>query len=361
VSVYVCLSETIGLTRKTDDCVSGYNAVYSNSDSGLFIDELPGMSLRILNSTGGNYSIWEKMVNARENAVNAFKIDVMREILKTKEPSRHRFIGDIGGKSFTTNMSDDTYQGLVMYSDIRGGKFNLRGVTLILDTTEAVNLNIYTGVDDEDGGAAIHTIALTSLAGRPKYNAITPIELDMEGYLYFLYTTAGGLPKNNKITCNCGGYKWCFDPDHPCYRYSREKWTEWAMVAGTHGADLTIRDDWGTAREGRGLILHGDFDCDVLEMLCSDNADWTQNLVDAAIAWAIAYKAGSFLSAYIMDSEEVNRYTLLGVEGLAQNIQFYEAKYKEMIEFIGENMEDDRNECLKCRDPHGFKRIGQML
>ena len=62
-----------------------------------------------------------------------------------------------------------------------------------------------------------------------------------------------------------------------------------------------------------------------------------------------------------MDSEEVNRYTLLGIDGLGANIAFYESKYKEMIEFIGENMEDDRNDCLKCRDPHGYKRQTQML
>ena len=362
MSVYVCLSSVIGMTRKSDDCVSGYIADYSESDSGLYIDELPGMALRILNSTGGNYTIWEKMDHARENAVNAFKVDVIREIYKTKEPKRNRFYGDIGNKSFTADLSSDTYHGLRMYSDIKGGTFNLRGVTLILDTTEAVNLNVYTGQDDEDGGAAIETIALTSLAGRPKYTAITPIPFDLEGNLYFLYSTAGGVPKNNKLSCtSCGSYKWCFNTDNPCYRESRLKWTEWAMVAGVHGSDLTIRDDWGTSVDARGLILHGDFQCDILTILCSDHADWTQDPVDYAIAWAILYKAGSFLSAYIMDSEEVNRYTLLGVDGLAANIEFYDAKYKEMIEFIGENMTEERNECLKCKDPHRYTRRAQML
>jgi len=361
MSVYVCLENVIGFTRKTDACVSGYDASYSESDSGLFIDELPGMALRLLSTTGGNYSIWEKMTYARENAVNAFKVDVLREIYKTKEPARNRFYGDIGGKAFSSSLSADTYHGLRMYSDIIGGSFNLRGVTLILDTTEAINLNVYTGQDDEDGGAAIETIALTSLAGRPKYTAITPVSFDLEGDLYFLYSTAGGVPKNNKLTCNCGGFSWCFDVNKPCYKYSRDKWTEWAMVAGVHGSDLTVRDDWGTSRDARGLILHGNFECDILTMLCNEHADWTQDPVDYAIAWAILYKAGSFLTAYIMDSEEVNRYTLLGVEGLSANIQFYETKYKEMIEFIGENMTEDRNECLKCKSPHGYKRQSQML
>jgi|WetSurMetagenome_2_1015567.scaffolds.fasta_scaffold20970_3 hypothetical protein len=360
MSVYSCLDSIIGFTRKEDACVDVYNSSYSTSDSGLYIDELPGMSLRILGSTGGNSTLWEKMTRARENAINSFKVDVLREILKTKEPIRKKFIGDIGGKSFSSTVSDDTYHGLRMYSDIIGGTFTLRGVTLLLDTAEAVTLSVYTGPDDEDGGAAINTFNLTSLAGRAKYNAVTPTQFSLDGNLYFIYSTTG-LPENNNLTCNCGGFKWCFDLLHPCYRYSRDKWTEWAMVAGIHGSDLSIRDDWGTSREARGLILHGDFGCDTLGILCSDHSDWTGDMVDSAIAWAILYKAGSFLSAYIMDSEEVNRYTLLGTEGLGANILFYETRYKEMIDFIAENIEDDRNECLKCKSPHGYKRQSQML
>ena len=133
------------------------------------------------------------------------------------------------------------------------------------------------------------------------------------------------------------------------------------MAAGVHGSDLTIRDDWNTAREARGLILHGDFGCDTIGILCSDHSDWSGNEIDTAIAWAILFKAGSFLSGYIMDSEEINRYTLLGVDALAANMAYYEERYKVMIQFIADNIEEDRNECLKCRPPHGYLRQSQLL
>jgi hypothetical protein len=318
------------------------------------------MALRILDSVGGNATLLEKMNNARENAINAFKIDAMKEILKTKEPARMKYFGDVGGKSFTTVMSSDTYHGLRMYSDIIGGSFVLRGITLILNVTEVVTLNIWSGQDEEDGDALLYTYNLNSLANRPRYNAITPLELTLDGNYYFLFTTTG-LPYNNKLCCNCNGVKWCFDTEYPCYKKSRERWQEWAMFGGVHGSDLTTRDDWGTSREGRGLVLHGDFGCDTLGILCSDHSDWSGNEVDQAIAWAILYKAGSFLSTYIMDSEEVNRYTLLGLDQIGANIAYYEERYKTMIEFIAENIEEDRNECLKCRSPRGYERFSQML
>jgi len=357
MSIFSCFDNVIGISRKADLCTDTDAYV---SESGLYIDELQGMALRILNSTGGNATLLEKMEAARENAINAFKVDALSEILKTKEPARSKFNGDIGSKSFTSKLSDADYYGLRMYSDVYGGSFTLRGVTLILDTTEAVNLLIYSGEDEEDGANPLYTIALTSLAGRPKYNAITPIQLPLDGDYYFLYQTTG-LAYNNKLTCNCGGFKWCFNLEVPCYRPSRDKWTEWSMVGGVSGTDLTDRDDWSTSREAKGMVLHGDFGCDVLGVLCDDHSDWTGDPVDTAIAWALVYKAGSFLSAYIMDSEEVNRYTLLGVDALTSNMVYYEDRYKVMLEFIAANLELNRNECLKCRPPMGYHRHTQML
>jgi hypothetical protein len=354
MSVPVCFENIIGFSRKEDLCVDNYSSEYSDSDSGLYLDELQGMSLRMLNKTGGPTDIWEKMFNARENAVLTFKVDVMQEILKTKESARSKFWGDIGNKSFTTKLTSDTYHGLRVFSDIIGGSYTLRGVSLILDVTEAVNLLIY------DDYQLLHTIALTSQAGRPKYTAITPIELPLIGNYYFIYQT-NGRPYNNYLTCNCGGKKWYFDMNYPHYNPSRDKWTEWAMAAGIHGSDVNDLDDWSLSREARGLQLHGDFGCDTLGILCSDHSDWANNQVDLAIAHAINFKSGSFLSGYIMDSEEVNRYTLLGVDALAANMTYYEERYKVMLEFIADNIELDRNECLKCRTPMGYKRHTQML
>jgi hypothetical protein len=241
-----------------------------------------------------------------------------------------------------------------MYSDIIGGSYILRGFWLLLDTTEAVTLEIY---DEYD---LLYTYNLTSHAGKPFYNAITPLELPLIGNYYFLYTATGG-SYNNKLGCNCGGYHWCFDLDHPCYTHTRDNWTEWAMVAGVCGDDLSIRDDWATSREAKGLILHGDFTCDVFGTLCSDHSQWTSNEIDFAIANAIWYKTGDFLAIYVMDTEEVSRKALLGVEQWNANRAFYNERYATLISYIAENFEEDRNECLKCRAPLGYKHSYQLL
>lgn len=145
-------------------------------------------------------------------------------------------------------------------------------------------------------------------------------------------------------------------------KVSRDRWTQWAMMAGVAGNDLTTREDWGTAREGAGMVLHGDFICDIMSTFClEDHANWTSNRLDFAIANAIWFKTGEFLATYIMDSEEVSRRTLLGTEQWNNNRAVYNAKYTQMINFIAENFDENRNECLKCRPSFGYHRNTQML
>jgi len=350
-----CFHEIVGFAREECACVSDWDDSYANSDSGLYISELQGMSLRILDSLGGCPFIWEKMEYARINAINAFKSDIMMEILKYKEPIRGRFTGDIGYKQFSHLVSGShTYYGLRMYSDIRGGTFTLRSITMILNTTEAFNLEIY---DEYD---LLYIIPVTSLADRPKTTTITPIEFTLDRNYYFLYNPVG-TPYVNKLMCGCGTYHWCFCPEDPCYKSSRDKWTEWAMIGGVSGDDLTERDDWSCSQVANGLVLHGNFTCSMLNAICNEDSDFVNNEVDVAMAWAILYKSGEFLTNYVMDSGEVSRYTLLGVEALNTNRIYYNQKYAVMIDFIARSIDDDRDDCLRCRPPMGIGKRSHFI
>lgn len=355
MSVPACFESIIGFSRKEDECVDdSWLDSYAESDSGLYIDELPGFPQRFVASLGGNYDTWEKMNNAMENAIATFKMDVVSEILKYNEPVRQRFKGDIGCRNFKYTVTPCTYNGLRLYSNITGGAFNLRGFYLILDVTEDVTLEIY---DEYD---LLYSYTINATAGRPVYTAITPLQLTLDRNYYFLYTTSGN-PYDNRLDCNCGAWRWCFCTDHPCFGPSRLKWTEWAMVGGVCGDDLTIRDEWATSAQAKGLVLHGDFNCDIIGSLCDEYIDFSgNNEIAMAIAQAIWYKAGEFLSVYVMDSEEVSRRTLLGNEQWNNNRESYAELYGKRIEFIAQHWEPDM-ECLKCRDPYGFNLTSQVL
>ena len=359
MSIPACFSSIIGFSRKDELCLdhganSDWVSTYSDSESGLYIDELPGFPIRFVSSLGGKYDVWEKMTNSLDNAINTFKVDVVAGILKNNEPIRSRFKGDIGCKTFTSTLTSCTYQGLRLYSDIIGGVYNLRGFYLILDTTGVVTIGIY---DEYD---LLYTYTVNAIAGRPVYTAITPLTLTLDRNYYFLYQTAGKA-YDNRLDCNCGGWRWCFNIYNPCFGPSRMNWTEWAMVAGVCGDTLADRADWGTQVQARGLMLRGDFNCDIIGTLCDEYSDFSgNNEIATAMANAIWYKTGEYLSVYVMDSEEVCRQTLLGIEQWNSNREFYAERYKAMIDFISEQWQADQ-ECLKCRDTFGFKLDSQML
>ena len=358
MSIYNCLYNVVGFSRTECACVDGWDESYAVSDSGLYISELQGMSLRILDSLGGCEDLWDKMTAARENAINAFKLDLVQALMKYKEPVRRPFSGDIGGryatggKKITDLVTDSTYYGMRIYSDIKGGKYILRGVSLILDSTEAVNLEIY---DEYD---LLHTVALTSVADRPNKTLITPIELTLDRNYYLLIAPVGRA-YSNKLTCNCGGFKWCFDVNDPCIRQSRELWTEWIMAGGVYGDVLADREDWTVNSKASGMILHGNFVCDVFDNFCRDESDFVNNEIDASMAYAIWYKAGEFLTTYIMGSPEVSRYTLLGMEQLNENRTYYAERYNVMIDWLSKSMED--NDCIRCRPPQGMRMRSQRI
>jgi hypothetical protein len=355
MSINSCLAEIIGFSRSEDLCVDGWDPSFADSLSGIYIDEMEGMSLRILDSVGGKDSIWGMMDRARSAAINSFKTDIWAEILKSFEYRRDRFSGEIGNRRFTNVIFKDTYHGIRLFSDIKGGTFTLRGVTLNLNDTEAVSLLIYNDFE------LLDTINLVSSANKPAYNAITPVELELNGNYYFIIQPAG-TPYNNKITCGCGGYKWCFNTEHPCYKGSKENWTLWCMAGGIHGTDIDKRDDWAVSQYAQGMRLHGDFKCDATDIFCSDASDFENNEVDSAVAWAIAFKTAEFLTYEIRNSGEVSRYTLLGNDAvLTANMSYYSERYSALLTFIGENIPVDANDCLQCRPSRGIGMYSQRL
>ena len=355
MSANTCFENIFGLSRSEDLCVDGWDAAYAVSLSGSYLDEVEGMSLRGLDAVGGKNDLWTMMDNARQNGINTFKTDIFPELLKYNQYRREKFQGEIGHRRFTLPITKDIYHGMRVYSDIRGGVFTLRGVTLNLNTTENVNLLIY------DDFQLLHTVAISSDAGKPKLTTITPIELTLNGNYYFIYAPVG-TPMNNKMTCGCGGYRWCFNTEKPCYNSSKENWTLWSMAGGIHGDVLSDRDEWGVTEYAQGLRLHGDFKCDAMQMLCTDASDFENNEIDSAIAWAILWKSAQFLTYEIRNSQEVSRNLLLANDDILNaNMEYYSAKYTVLINFIAENIEPSRNECLKCRSSMGVSKSSQRL
>ncbi len=365
-----CWNNIIGITRTPDLCLNNDNIPpdYDYSNSGLYIDELKGINLRFVEDTGGNLDLWTKIERARENAIRTFQVDVMQEIMKSNKLRFEAFRGNIGSQKYTRNlMLSNTYAGVRFYAnDIRGGIFKLTGINTIFGTTGTFNIDIYSNLSPDK----ITTITVNSVANRVESNPFTAIELPLwnDEYenieYYFVYTTAGNIPKDNNTTCGCGGVSWCFNRKNPCFatgKATKDRWRQFAMVGGITGNDLSIIDEWSTGQNMNGLILVGSYKCDPLIYLCNENTDYETNQVDQAIAYAVLYKTGEFIMDEFLDTQEISRYTALGLEGINNNREYYNLRYTAMIDFIKINLDIEQFGCLTCKPTYPLTKGFQKL
>lgn len=363
-----CWNNIVGITR-SDLCVdtSERPADYDISLSGLYLDELKGMNLKFVEDTG--YSLWGKITNAYENAIRAFKIDVISEILKNHKTRYDPFIGNIGSQRFTRSLAlTDSYAGIRMYcNDIKGAFFTLKSIGVLMNKTETFDIDIYDNLSDD----ILHKIEVNSIANKISItNLATPIDLQLSDDNYdnmeyfFLYNRGTKQPKDNKPTCGCGGVNWCFKIENPCFadsKQTKDRWRQFAMVGGIQGNDISIREDWGVTQEMNGIVLIGEFNCDKFIYFCNDNMDFEYDEIGQAVANAIAYKWGEFVMDSFLDTQEITRLTTLGIESININREYYNSRYSVMINVISENLDVQKYGCLSCRSVQNAKINRQLL
>jgi hypothetical protein len=361
VQIDSCYQNVIGISIDPCDCVdqSLIPVDYSESLSGLYFDQLPGIDLVMLNMLGSCNEVWTSIQKWISQGVNTMKVDAMREIMKKNVLRHYNYAGRIGSiRRDNYNPRYEDYSGVKMYCNpIRDGYMALKGIGVIMQDNASFNIELYNSIDD----TAIHTIPVTAVAGRVQWNTLaSPITLplwndDLHDLEYtFLYDTTGKRVADNKAICDCPGVKWCYDRHNPCFAQGRdvkERWRHWVMAGGVAMNDITKRDDATAGIRMNGLIFDVEFNCNSFATLCNSTiTDFASDPFDNSQAQAVWYKAGEFALRAVLSSKELNIDTMTNREGLLNYIQYYIQEYQKQIEYIGKNADVQRSGCLACRD-----------
>jgi len=196
-----CYGNIIGLSRTQCVCDTVPESA-SESDSGLWMDELEGMSLNLAESAAdckrGN--VWELMEVSRYEAVEAFKTDLLSCIRSEAAIKRSAFNGVIGDarKANKWISLNNTYHGFrLKFADIQGGYAKLRRIGVYFNISDTFDIEIYDNISE----APIDTISVTTVAGELTWIDITPvIDFDINnpygggGMEYdFIYQPTGGI------------------------------------------------------------------------------------------------------------------------------------------------------------------------
>jgi len=363
-----CLNTIIGLSRAVCSCDVTPPDGYNTSDSGLYLDEIAPFdaALRVSNC-GCTSDDWTAMVNARAEAIKTFQADLLAMLMTRYKPRRNGFEGTIGeARANGAVQQQGTYGGIrIGCHSIRGGALRIRKVGGIFSATGAVTLTLYNSLN-----AVVQTVTLNAVAGAHTTVAVDwtlplhiPYAARAEYFLVYQYNS-GNAPRQNNLSCGCGGWTPWFDWSRTMWQASEHagsrSWANWLMVGGWWGNDLTSFDNCSTSSNAynmNGLTLDVSLGCDVSSAVCGGRAslDYDRDPLALSMAFAVRYKAADLLIMNILRSEKLVRSAQTNREALAEARREYLIKYNEAANYIAANLNVENNDCLACSHPYAAK------
>jgi len=361
IDLYDCYDYVIGLSRTECECWNpkGDSSLdFNTSYSGLYLDELQPLAI-LASLEKCEQDVWEAMVKARENAIKIFVSNASRELLKWNELRVQPYTGVIGRRRNTADRSiSSTYAGVhLICKKIVGGQLTLKKIYTAFNFTGTVSVVVADNIGNAYGPYTLNTTEDTWVE-----NDITDLELPMWSDLvdnieYFIYYTVGAnQPRKNEICGDCPK-SLMFCANKPYYTLGHTdpyRWADSVMVGGFTTDNIAdfddITADYGGNNFLNGLNLEVDIDCDFGLTLCKDSLNFMSDPLAIATAEAILYKSAELLVDAIVASPNMSYAKLVNRDSIMKEQALWVEKYKELIEYIGENTDIKKTDCLKCKD-----------
>ena len=378
-----CFENIIGLSRTDCPCVEDRPVDAGVSESGLYLDELEGLNLRLINASQacGYNGIWAKMERARESAIEQTIEELMACIGANTDPARGIGKAQIGEDKKATAASHllrHAFHGMtIQTAKVQGGAFYVDAIGTSFKPTDGMGdtivLNVYER--EEASSDPIATYVLPITGNKTVWTDIEPLSLSMDAMgmenprFWFLFSPVAGMKAMNaEINCGCSstGQNPYWDLNAPQYLSRQQKgqmlWAEWAMAAGTFGTTLADRDTWTTENPTSGILLRVRFECDEQSTFCAGSPNYQTDHIQKVLAHTVRFKAGANLVKEILSSTDINPYTMTGGDQLEQNRKEYlDAFNKRIGQYLCPELSNSANvnrygDCRKCKDRHGLRR-----
>jgi hypothetical protein len=346
-----CFDNIIGISETTCTCLTaklgtatiGSVPWYKVSKSGLFLDRLPG----IIGITGvdANTPCDAELASFYQTAVkDAIKLmhdDLVTGLLKKFRQVKLAYSGKACSTDYAvTEVLSSSYAGvMVRTAAMKGGSLVLNTIYAMFDSTVASHtIKVYRALANSKNFEHIEDLIIGTQANALKPNLLASpksFPLCEEGYdYYFIYDTTGINPKNNTISCGCGS--------------GEAQLNEYARFYGITGNDLTQVTSFGQDGYAKGLAFDLSVGCDTSRVAC----DLFQRYQDFTIVMshAVRFKAGEIVHELILNSDDINRFTMMNREYLWGKRNHFRSEYNDRIEWMIETADLNNYDCFTCNN-----------
>lgn len=340
-----CLQNLVGISDTTCECFTDSKPDdYEPGSSGLNLDAL--INLKMIGAAvdcSEDENIWTLGAQAiKEGTTNVVGnlLDFWAKKHSIREPWDDFLTKKSDKGSF---MPPGSWAGIKItpHWAVKYGEIEILDLGMLFTDTGTVPFYIY----DALGLVASYTggNALNTTGGVYQSNPLDPtIKLPFrtqgvprQAY-YLLYQVGANLPLRNEMICrNC----------NPSLALHMD---QWATVHGVSGSVLASREDWSGNSDGYGLVPKVKIRCYAEKSLCDGGMEMGQDPNAITIAEAIQYKAAARLCGMLKRHPNINRYTLLDGDELAQLEGKYNAVAKARVESLSGTDLPLRGGCYNC-------------
>jgi len=348
-----CLANIVGITQRDCDCLDAFpdewEAVNASGTGYFLTDEDFGFAnLQAVDASGdcGAGSIWDILVRAREQAVRQFRLDLSATMAKE---FRHTsgFTGTVGMLNKIGALQQErTYTGTVIQPKrTRDGYFTVTEVHTAQNTTGTGTLTIVSN-DPYFAPVTISGIVFGS-PGRTVLAEAVRLPMWSEyvknlTYWFTIEQAPGARVKS--ITNFCCGNRPLWTQYFHTARYTKDvppDMTKTPLLTGC-----------SSFSDGLALTLH--LDCNETEWLCRMQEISGYSAYHAA-GRAIQAAAAAGAIATVLQSNQINRYTLQPPDALNSVYKHRTEVYETNMRWLASNMPNDATGCLECADKVSFR------
>lgn len=349
-----CLETVVGLSESQCECFAAPDGVDpTTSLSGYFIDDMEaGIPLKFPASAKdcGDDDVFNIMLNARSEACKEFITEFGSNLAEFTAPRFAEIISRMGEIQPKINVMlavpmEDLVGVMMHMRRIRGGSMQINQIQIrnVGDLVDS-NLRLYHSINN------FATPILDPITFSAASGVLTNIELETQIELplcddfgnpityALLYERQGSNPYNYRLTCGCTSKP-------------KPAWYTYADVQGVNVADPSDCEEWDKIQNRTyGLILDTKFTCTNLDWICRTfDADWKRNGYWRVIAKTIQLMAINKVIGYILNSTQMNRYTLVKNEFLYGKRNHNRKEIAERLAWLSQMVPPESVDCYTCK------------
>ena len=338
-----CLTGLVGLSQRDCDCVSGGQpSGWNDSVTGYYLDDhvygFPVKEALYANIDCGNTTIWNTLAEARTNGIRDMKNDLLQALGTERESNVVNWQGLIGKTDGSGSyISGSTKVGIQLRPRmrLRDTYFMVKALWININATKAVTMGISSNANNGGYTAVTQSVNVTANTWtRCEFTSEQSLPMYLEGtqdLRYDLYYEPdGSQSRQNKIWC-CGKPAWMQHFDYGTFSLS----------------SLPTDDILPTGSEGYGIAVEGYFTCNKLDWICNLEEMNGLDLRDL-IGRLIQYRSAIYLITSVLKSGQVNKYTLMGQEGLYRQRSSLKGWYENDIRWVAQHLPSGVTSCWGC-------------